>query len=161
MSRVFQWVPLILTSYNDRELGGQCWGNMWFVWCQVWQWETDAIMYSFYHIEIIFPPPKNSKMKQWYCSQINYSTKKPWLNSLALAFQKPKPGQSCHKAIITAQLGLAYLGRAWLCSWPQAGPGTALHEMDLISAFCHTLLGTICCPAGNELMVKCWQIRDV
>ena len=104
---------------------------------------------------------KINTMKQWYCSQINYSTKKPWLNSLALAFQNPKPGQSCHKAIITAQLGLAYLGLAWLGSWPQAGPGTALHEMDFISAFCHTLLGTICCPAGNELMVKCWQIRDV
>ena len=56
-------------------------------------------------------------------------TKKPRLNGLALAFQNPRPGQSRHEAVITARLGLAYLGLAWLGSRPQAGPGTALELM--------------------------------
>jgi len=45
---------------------------------------------------------------------------------LALAFQNPTPGQSCHEAIIMAQPSLAYLGLAWLGSWPQARPDTSL-----------------------------------
>ena len=60
------------------------------------------------------------------------STKKLQLNSLALAFQNPRPGQSCHEAIIMAWLGLAYLGSAWFSSWPQAGPGTALKMVDIL-----------------------------
>jgi len=58
--------------------------------------------------------------------QFQSITARPWLSSLALAFQHPKPGQSCHEAISVAQLGLAYLGLAWPGSWPQAGPHTAL-----------------------------------
>ena len=56
-----------------------------------------------------------------YCS-----TEKPRPDSLALAFQKCKPGQSRHEAVNTARLGLAYLGSAWPGLWPQAGPCTAL-----------------------------------
>jgi len=48
--------------------------------------------------------------------------KKPRLNGLALAFQQGRPGQSHLEAVITARLGLAYFGRAWLGSRPQAGP---------------------------------------
>ena len=48
--------------------------------------------------------------------------KKPRLNGLALAFRQGRPGQSQLEAVITARLGLAYFGRAWLGSRPQAGP---------------------------------------
>ena len=48
-----------------------------------------------------------------------------------MAFQTCKPGQSHYEAIITAWLGLAYLGPAWLGSWPEAGPSTALLMSDM------------------------------
>ena len=53
-------------------------------------------------------------------------TEKPRPDGLALASQEGKPGQSRRKAVTTAQLGLAYLGSAWLGLRPQAGPCTAL-----------------------------------
>ena len=47
---------------------------------------------------------------------------KPRPDSLALAFQQGRPGQSHDEAVIMAWLGSAYLGSAWLSSWLQAGP---------------------------------------
>ena len=57
---------------------------------------------------------------------VNYSIEKLWPDSLALAFQECKPGQSCDEAVNMAWPGLAYLGLAWPGLWPQAGPYTAL-----------------------------------
>jgi hypothetical protein len=62
-------------------------------------------------------------LKFFFCVHVlNLYTQKPRPNGLALAFQQGKPGQSQHEALITARLGLAYLGLA-----PASGrAGTAL-----------------------------------
>ena len=57
--------------------------------------------------------------------------KKPRLHGLALAFHQGRPGQSHCEAVITARLGLAYFGRAWLGSRPQAGPEEHYPELYL------------------------------
>ena len=50
---------------------------------------------------------------------------------LGFGFSNGKPGQSHREAITTAQLGLAYLGSAWLGLRPQARPCKALLVVPL------------------------------
>ena len=52
---------------------------------------------------------------------------KLWPDSLALACQNHKLGQSHQEAIILDLLGLAYLDLAWLGSQPEAGESTPLY----------------------------------
>ena len=49
---------------------------------------------------------------------LNMYAEKPRLNGLALAFRQSRPGQTHRhgEAVITAWLGLAYFGWAWLGS---------------------------------------------
>jgi hypothetical protein len=108
--RICHWIRLIGN-------GGGPWSK-WMVW---------LVCETCYHIKITFPPPEIFQHTYNYiAASINYTHQKPRLDGLALAFQNPRPGHSRHEAVNLAWLGLAYLGPAWLGSWPQAGPGTAL-----------------------------------
>jgi hypothetical protein len=66
------------------------------------------------------------KMRKFYFKieiiNVLRCSEKPRPDGLALAFQQGKPGQSHHEADITARLGLAYSGPAWLGSRLQARP---------------------------------------
>ena len=89
-------------------------------------------------------------------------------NSLALAFQTCKPGQSHYEAGTTAWLGLAYMGLDLPSSWPQARPCTALLTATslascastLFSLFSHiTFLFVGVCMLPIMLGVHCLRAR--
>jgi hypothetical protein len=65
--------------------------------------------------------------------RLSSKASKPGLRPPAQAFEISKPGQKPSRPNVQARLGPAFFGLAWPGFWPQAGAGTSLYALDILS----------------------------